>query len=135
MAAWQEMEETFTVPVHGEDGPESPATAPAQFGSGPTALLSVSVSTRCQVIMLCMAATGTQLMMRSLPFITTVGKDGMAAQYGWDEEDVGNFYAAFGWGYALSQVPGSMAAQHYGHKRVWQVCLRARSYLPEAQSH
>lgn len=95
-----------------------------QFGAGPTALLTMpAFSTRISVIVLCMVATGTQLMMRSLPFVAVIGKDGMAMQYGWGEEDVGNLYAAFGWGYALSQIPGSMLAQHYGHKNVWLTCL------------
>ena len=57
-----------------------------------------TVCCRFTVICLCMAATGTQLMMRSLPFIATVGENGMAVQYDWDEEEVGYLFAAFGWG-------------------------------------
>jgi hypothetical protein len=82
-----------------EGGDEDGGDGRHQFGAGPTALLTVPrFSTRISVILLCMIATGTQLMMRSLPFVATIGKDGMAAQYGWSEEDVGNLFAAFGWG-------------------------------------
>ena len=105
------------------EGPEA-GGGRGQFGAGPTLLFTMPrFSTRVTVIVLCMSATGTQLMMRSLPFVAVIGKDGMAAEYGWDEEDVGNLYAAFGWGYAISQIPGSMLAQHYGHKNVWLTCL------------
>ena len=95
-----------------------------RFGVGECKLFHMPVfSTRMSVIALCAWATGTQLMMRSLPFVATIGKDGMAVQYGWDEADVGNFYASFGWGYSFSQIPGSMLAQQYGHKNVWLICL------------
>ena len=87
------MEESLTADGAAADEPKRVK----QFGEGPTALLSFNFSTRFQVILLCMFATGTSLMARSLPFTTTVGDDGMAVQYGWDEADVGNFYAAFGW--------------------------------------
>jgi len=114
------MEESLT--ADGAAADEAPKRV-KQFGEGPTALLSFNFSTRFQVILLCMFATGTSLMARSLPFTTTVGDAGMAVQYGWDEADVGNFYAAFGWGYAISQIPGSMAAQQWGHKNVWLIAI------------
>lgn len=85
------------------------AKPPSRFGVGPTAfLVAPRLSCRASVILLCMFAVGTQLVMRSVPFVATVGPDGMAAEYDWDEHEVGQVYASFGWGYCLSQIPGSM---------------------------
>ena len=104
------MDQVLTAP-----GQESIITSerrkgcPAQFGNvdAGTALFTLpSLSTRMGVVLLCMAATGTQLMMRSLPFVATVGDNGMAKQYDWDEQETGNLFAAFGWGYAISQILG-----------------------------
>ena len=50
-------------------------TLPSTFGEGPTALFTVTLptfSTRFSVILLCMAATGTQLMMRSCPYVAAL---------------------------------------------------------------
>ena len=56
----------------------------------PTALLVMPViSCRLSVVMLCMLATFSQLILRSVPFVTVVGDAGMAAEYSWDEAEVG----------------------------------------------
>ena len=41
---------------------------------------------------------------------------------------VGTVFAAFGWGYASTQVIGSIASQYYGAKRTWLVCLCAAGF-------
>ena len=41
---------------------------------------------------------------------------------------VGFVFAAFGWGYASTQVIGSIASQYYGAKRTWLVCLCAAGF-------
>jgi ACS family glucarate transporter-like MFS transporter len=136
------MDQVLTAP-----GQESIITSerrkgcPAQFGNvdAGTALFTLpSLSTRMGVVLLCMAATGTQLMMRSLPFVATVGDNGMAKQYDWDEQETGNLFAAFGWGYAISQIPGSILAQKYGHKNVYLVITVggavANMFVPIASS-
>ena len=76
-----------------------------------------------------MLATGTQLILRSVPFVATVGPDGMAATYDWDEKEVGWVFASFGWGYALSQIPGSMLSVKYGAKYTWWVFLMGAGFF------
>lgn len=96
-----------------------------------------------------MLATGTQLILRSVPFVATVGPDGMAATYDWDEKEVGWVFASFGWGCtctaalfrafslnqgsrctdALSQIPGSMLSVKYGAKYTWWVFLMGAGFF------
>ena len=62
---------------------------PPAFGEGPTALLRAPVvSCRLSVVVLCMLATGSQLILRSVPFVAMVGDEGMAAEFDWDEAEV-----------------------------------------------
>ena len=123
------MEESLT-----GDAPAAPeAKEPSRFGEGPTAFLNLKISTRMSVILMCMMATGTQLILRSVPFTATVGPDSMSAApptgYDWDEHEAGMVYASFGWGYCLSQIPGGMLSVKYGAKSTFLFFLSAAGLM------
>ena len=125
------MEESLTGDAPAE--PEAKAKEPSRFGEGPTAFLNLNISTRMSVILMCMMATGTQLILRSVPFTATVGPDSMSAApptgYDWDEHEAGMVYASFGWGYCLSQIPGGMLSVKYGAKSTFLFFLSAAGLM------
>ena len=146
------MEDSLTDGMKLEEPADPPPAKESRFGNGPTAFFQApKVSCRMSVIVMCMLATGTQLILRSVPFVATVGPDGMAATYDWDEKEVGWVFASFGWGCtctaalfrgsafslnqgrrctdALSQIPGSMLSVKYGAKYTWWVFLMGAGFF------
>ena len=62
------------------------------------------------------------LALRAVPSMAMQGKGGtmgMGDVYNFDNTQKGNIYAAWGWGYTITQMPGGAVAQLYGAKNTW----------------
>ena len=82
--------------------------------------LAFSLSRRIRIIGLMCWGFMSMLMLRGVPSFAMQGAGGvvgMGDALNFSNTVKGNIYAAWGWGYTFTQMPGGMLSQIYGPKK------------------
>ena len=107
----------------------SPTTAPCSrcsstnpAAAAPLLGTQLQVSRRIRIIGLMCWGFTSMLMLRTVPAFAMQGEggvEGMGDAFNFSNTVKGNIYAAWGWGYTFTQMPGGALSQIYGAKKTW----------------